>query len=361
LTKSLEEILTLGEIVQRAYANAEPAAWDYLVGGSETETTLRRNRLAFDELAFRPRVLRDVNNIGTSANVLGMDLKIPVFFAPMGSLEQLHQDAALVPARAGKEFGIPSMVSSVCPPGIEATMKEAGEDLMFQLYVRGDEAWILDYVDQAVDLGYKAFCITVDTAMYGRRERDKMRSFVPTARRRATGFNLQAAMDWDLVSKVKAHCKIPFGLKGIATAEDARIALDHGVDIIYLSNHGGRQLDFGKGAAEVLPEIVDVAKGQATIFMDGAINRGTDILKAMALGADAVGIGRLCGYGIAAGGDEGVLRVLEILEEEVVNAMANLGVTSIDQLTSDHLSKAPSVHQPSVFSAFQLIDIPGYD
>ena len=361
MVKSIENILTLGEIVLQAHANAPPEAWDYMVGGSETETTLRRNRLAFDELAFRPRVLRDVNHLDTSTNILGMPFRMPVFLAPMGSLDQLHDDAALVPARAAKEFGISSMVSSVCPPGMETVMTEGGGNLMYQLYVRGDEAWIKDHVDQAQDLGYKTFCITVDTAMYGRRERDKMRSFVPTARRRASGFNLQAGMDWDLVARIKAHCKVPFGLKGIATAEDAQLALDHGVDIIYISNHGGRQLDFGRGTAEVLPEIVEVAGGKATIFVDGSVYRGTDILKAMALGADAVGIGRLCGYGVAAGGTPGVRRVLELLEEELINAMANLGVTSLDQLTTNYITDARSVHRPSVFSAFQLIDIPGYD
>ena len=361
MVKSIENILTLGEIVLKAHANAPPEAWDYMVGGSETETTLRRNRLAFDELAFRPRVLRDVNHLDTSTNILGMPFRMPVFLAPMGSLDQLHDDAALVPARAAKEFGISSMVSSVCPPGMETVMTEGGGNLMYQLYVRGDEAWIKDHVDQAQDLGYKTFCITVDTAMYGRRERDKMRSFVPTARRRASGFNLQAGMDWDLVARIKAHCKVPFGLKGIATAEDAQLALDHGVDIIYISNHGGRQLDFGRGTAEVLPEIVEVAGGKATIFVDGSVYRGTDVLKAMALGADAVGIGRLCGYGVAAGGTPGVRRVLELLEEELINAMANLGVTSLDQLTTNYITDARSVHRPSVFSAFQLIDIPGYD
>ena len=361
MAKSIEDILTLGEIVQEAHEKASPEAWDYMVGGSETETTLRRNRLAFDELAFRPRVLRDINHLDTSTNVLGMPLRIPVFFAPMGSLDQLHDDAALVPARAAREFGIASMVSSVCPPGMETVMTKSGGNLMFQLYVRGDEDWIKDHMDQAQDLGYKAFCITVDTAMYGRRERDKMRGFVPTARRRASGFNLQAGMDWDLVARIKAHCKVPFGLKGIATAEDAQLALDHGVDIIYISNHGGRQLDFGRGTAEILPEIVEVAGGKATIFVDGSVYRGTDVLKAMALGADAVGIGRLCGYGVAAGGTPGVRRVLELLEEELINAMANLGVTSLDQLTTNYITDARSVHRPSVFSAFQLIDIPGYD
>ena len=359
--KSIEDILTLGEIVQRAHENASPEAWDYMIGGSETETTLRRNRLALDELAFRPRVLRDVSHIDTSTNILGMPLCMPVFFAPMGSLDQLHDDGALVPACAAREFGIASMVSSVCPPGMETVMTEAGGNLMFQLYVRGDEAWIKDHMDQAQELGYKAFCITVDTAMYGRRERDKMRGFVPTARRRAAGFNLQASLDWDLVARIKAHCKVPFGLKGIATAEDARLALDHGVDIIYISNHGGRQLDFGRGTVEVLPEIFEVAGGKATIFMDGSVYRGTDVLKAMALGADAVGIGRLCGYGVAAGGAPGLRRVLELLEEELINAMANLGATSLDQLTPDYITHARSVHHPSVFSAFQLIDIPGYD
>ena len=356
--KCVNEMLTLGEIVRAAHQRTEPETWDYLVGGSETETTLRRNRKALDEIAFRPRVLRNVNHIDTSREVLGIPLRLPVLLAPIGSLQQINEAGAVAPALAAKEFGIASFLSSVCQPGMETTMKEGGGNLIFQLYVRGDEQWVMEHLAKATELGYGAFCLTVDTAQYGRREWDKMRGFTPFARIDVSGFDFQASLDWGLVDKVKSQSKLPLILKGIATEEDARIAIEHEIDVIYLSNHGGRQLDFGRGSIDVLPEVVAAADGKAKVFMDGGICRGTDILKAICLGADAVSIGRLCGYGLAAGGKGGIIRVLELLEEEVVNAMANLGVTALDDLTPDFLHPAPSVHQPSVFSAFNLIEIP---
>ena len=358
MKKSLKETLTLGEIVRLAHKKTEPAIWDYVIGGSETETTLRRNRKALDEVAFRPRVLRNVNEIDASLEVLGIPLRIPLFLAPMGSLQEIDEAGAVAPAQAAKEFDIMSFLSSVCHPGMEATMKGGGGNLIFQLYVRGDGHWVMDHLAEAMELGYKAFCLTVDTAMYGRRERDKMRSFTSRARIAASGFNFQASLDWDLVDKIRSQSTIPIILKGIATEEDTRIAIEHEIDVIYVSNHGGRQLDCGRGSIDVLPEIIAVADGKAKVFMDGAINRGTDILKAICLGADAVGIGRLCGYGLAAAGKEGIIRVLELLEEEVINAMANLGVTKLDELNTDFVCQATSVQHPSVFSAFPLIDIP---
>ena len=358
MPKIVDQMLTLGELVKLGHLKAEPSAWDYLVGGSETETTLRRNRKALDESAFRPRVLRNVSNIDTSRNVCGISIRLPIFLAPMGSIQQLDETGAVATALAAKEFGIISFLSSVCDPGMELTMTEGGGNLMFQLYVRGDEHWVMDQLDKATDLGYKAFCLTVDTAMYGRRERDKMRGFTPSARIDVTGIEFQASLDWDLVDKIKSRSKLPLIIKGVATEEDTRLAVTHGIDVIYTSNHGGRQLDYGKGSIDVLPEIVAAADGKAKIFMDGAICRGTDILKAICLGADAVGIGRLCGYGLVAGGTHGVFRVLELLEEEIINAMANLGVTSLEELGPDFLCQSPSVHEPSVFSAFHLIDIP---
>ncbi|MEK9677914.1 MAG: alpha-hydroxy acid oxidase [Rhodospirillaceae bacterium] len=359
-TNDIDSVLTIAEIVRIAREKADPEAWDYMVGGSETETSLRRNRLALDKMAFRPRVLRDVSNIDTSREFLGWNLRLPLLLAPMGSLQQLDPAAAVPPAAAAKEFGVASFLSSVCPPGIEETMKQTDGDMMFQLYVRGDEQWILDHVDQASELGYKAFCLTVDTAYYGRRERDKMRGFTPAARRRIGGTDFQAGLDWNVVDRIRAHCKLPMALKGIATEEDAKLAVEHGIEIVYISNHGGRQLDYGRGCAELIPEIVDAVEGKAKVIVDGAVYRGTDLLKCIALGADVVAIGRLYGYGLAAGGKAGVIKVLEILEEEVINAMANLGITSMDQLNPDYLHPSDAVREPSVFSSFHLADIPDY-
>ena len=173
--------------------------------------------------------------------------------------------------------------------------------------------------------------------------------------------NLQASLDWDLVARIKAHCKVPFGLKGIATAEDARLALDHGVDIIYISNHGGRQLDFGRGTAELLPEIFEVAGGKATIFMDGSVYRGTDVLKAMALGADAVGLGEALRLWCGGRRSTWVAPCAGTPGGGTYQRHGELRCDfsgSVD--TRLHNPRQVST-SPSVFSAFQLIDIPGYD
>src|SRR5207237_8621182 len=163
----------------------------------------------------------------------------------------------------------------------------------FQLYVRGDDAFVEDIVSRSISNDYAAFCLTVDTAHYSRRERDIAKRYVRESRIRATGGDFQKGLEWRTVKLIKDKFKIPLMLEGIATSDDARIALDHGVDWIYVSNHGGRQLDHGRGSMHVLPEIVQAVAGRAKIMVDGSICRGTDIVKAIVSGADLVGIGRL--------------------------------------------------------------------
>ncbi len=354
MNEAVQDILTNGEFVRLARNKLNQNAWDYLSGGGETETTLLRNRQSLDELGFRPRVLNDVSNVDASGQLLDIPLRIPVFLAPMGSLQHFDPDSAVAPARASGTFGIASFLSSVCDPGIEETRAQSNGPLVFQLYVRGDTEWVFDYLDKATDLGYSAFCLTVDTAVYGRRERDKVKRFLPSARAVASGFDYQASLNWALVEKVRARSKLPLILKGIATAEDARLALNHGVDVVYISNHGGRQLDHGRGSIEVLPEVVEAISGRATVVIDGAFCRGTDVLKAIALGAKAVGVGRLYGYALAAAGEAGVVRMLEILEEEMHNAMALIGVTRLKDLNPSHLHAVRPVRAPSLTSAFHL-------
>ena len=162
------------------------------------------------------------------------------------------------------------------------------------------------------------------------------------------------ALDWRTVERMKSKYKIPFGIKGIGTAEDAKIALDHGVEIVYVSNHGGRQLDHGRGSAEVLPEVVEAVAGRATIIVDGGFYRGTDIVKALALGADLVGLGRMQCYGLAAAGQAGIVRMLEIMEDEVTRALGLLGVTGFGKLDRSYLHTAAPANAPHVFSAFPL-------
>jgi len=352
---------TLHEIVAKARQNLNQNDWDYIVGGAETETTLRRNRLAIDQIALRPRVLRDVSRIDASVEVLGRKLRLPVIFAPVGSLECFHPAAAADVARAAQAFGAAHMLSSVCHPGLEKVAEAAPDALrIYQLYVRGDAAWVDDHVARAIANGYRAFCLTVDTAIYSRRERDIAKRHVVSGRRRASGREFQAALDWRTVERIKKRFDIPLALKGIATAEDAKIAVEHGVEWIYVSNHGGRQLDQGRGSMDVLPEIVAAADGRAKVIVDGGFARGTDIVKAIASGASLVGIGRLQCYALAAGGEGALIRLLELLEDEVQRCLGLLGITGFADLDRSYLHAAPSVTAPHILSAFPLLKIDDY-
>jgi glycolate oxidase len=352
----LEQFLTLQEIVAAARANLAPGPWSYLMGGAETETTVKRNRHALDSIAFRPRVLRDVSRVDSSSSFLGQKTRLPVMLAPIGGLESIVEGGAAAAARAAAEFGVPQMLSSVCQPGLEETARAASNIRVFQLYVRGDDAWVDDYVRRAKDNGYCAFCLTVDVAHYSRRERDIVGRFVKPWRARAVeGAAFQAGLSWDHVKRFKDEHDLPLIIKGIATVEDAEIALEHGVEVIYVSNHGGRQLDHGLGSTAVLPEVVKAVKGRAEVWVDGGYMRGTDVVKALALGAKAVGIGRLACLGLGAAGVPGLVRTLELLEEEIQIAMGLLGVTSYAELTPKHLAAAPSVTLPDTFSAFPLL------
>ncbi len=345
----------LHELVAKARANLNQNDWDYIVGGTETETTLRRNRMALNSVAFRPRVLRDVSKVDASAEVLSHKLRLPVVLCPVGSLESFHPGGAEPVVKAADEFGVAHMLSSVCDPGLERVAEAAPKALrMFQLYVRGDADWADDHAERAIKSGYSAFLITVDTAHYSRRERDLAKRHTTGGRRRATGREFQMALDWRTVERMKKKFKIPFGIKGIGTAEDAKIALDHGVEIIYVSNHGGRQLDHGRGSFDVLPEVVEAVAGRAMIIVDGGFYRGTDIVKAIALGANLVGLGRMQCYGLAAAGQAGIVRMLEIMEDEVTRALGLLGVTSYGKLDRSYLAPAAPANAPHVFSAFPL-------
>jgi isopentenyl diphosphate isomerase/L-lactate dehydrogenase-like FMN-dependent dehydrogenase len=202
--------------------------------------------------------------------------------------------------------------------------------------------------------------LTVDTAHYSRRERDIAKRYVRESRLRSTGGDYQKGLEWRTVKLIKDKFKIPLVLKGIATAEDALIALDHGVEWVYVSNHGGRQLDHGRGAMHVLPEIVDAVKGRAKIVVDGGFCRGSDVVKAIASGADIVGIGRMQCWALAAAGETGVGRMLELLEDEVIRTLGLLGVTSFAELGKSMLHPATPTNLPSVFSAFPLLEIEPY-
>jgi len=361
LGASSEPYQNLHEFVAKARANLNQNAWDYIVGAAETETTMRRNRMALDEIAFRPRVLRDVANVDASVERLGRKLRLPVVLAPVGALEIFDPAGAASVARGAGTFGAAHMLSSVSAPGLEKVAEAAPDALrLFQLYVRGDDAFVVDYVSRAIANNYAAFCLTVDTAHYSRRERDIAKRYVRETRLRSTGGDFQKGLSWRTVKLIKDKFKIPLVIKGIATAEDANIAVDHGVEWIYVSNHGGRQLDHGRGAMQALPEIVDAVKGRAKIMVDGGFCRGSDVVKAVASGADLVGIGRLQCWALAAAGEAGVIRMLELLEDEVIRTLGLLGATSFAEVEKSMLHPAAPTNMPSVFSAFPLLHIEPY-
>jgi len=355
--------LTLHEFVKEAKSRLSPGNWDYLIGATETETTLMRNRMALDSVAFRPRVLRDVSKIDVSGRFLGRRIALPVMLAPVGGLENFDPEGGAPAARAAAAGGVPIMVSSVSMPGLEPMAQAAASGIkVFQLYVRGDAAWIDETVKRTVDAGYDAFCLTVDTAIYSRRERDIAKRFVKPWRQRATGQHFQAALNWDDVKRFKDRHSIPLVLKGIATAEDAVLACEHGVEVVYVSNHGGRQLDHGRGALDVLPEVVKAVQGRAKVWIDGGFSRGSDVVKAIAMGAELVGLGRLYCYALAAASEAGVARMLQILETEIHEVLGLLGVTGFGELDGSYLHPAPPVVLPHVHSAFPLTNLsdPGY-
>jgi glycolate oxidase len=326
---------------------------------------LKRNRLALDSLALRPRVLRDVSAIDASAKLFGMKARLPLVLAPVGSIENLNAGGTATVAKAAASFGVPMFVSSVAQPGLEATSEAApGATRIYQLYVRGDDAWVDDFGRRAKDSGYAGFCFTVDTSMYGRRERDIAKRYVVSGRRAVVPEmeRHQAAFNWDRLKRFQDKHKLPIILKGISTSEDAELACQAGVACIYVSNHGGRQLDHGRGTVEALPEVVAAVKRRVPVIVDGGFCRGSDVVKALALGADAVGIGRLYCYALAAAGEAGVVRLLELLEIEIRMALGLLGATRCGEVERAMVCPAAPVNPPHVLSAFPLLDLshPGY-
>jgi isopentenyl diphosphate isomerase/L-lactate dehydrogenase-like FMN-dependent dehydrogenase len=276
--------------------------------------------------------------------------------APIGGLELFAPEGGAAAVKAAQEFGIAHMLSSVCEPGLEAVAQAAPDALrMFQLYTRGDADWVDAMAERAIAAGYSAFCLTVDTTYYSRRERDLAKRHSRSGPMPSREF--QTRLTWSDVARLKAKFKVPLILKGIATAEDSELALEHGVDMIYVSNHGGRQLDHGRGAMEVLPEVVAAVDGRAPIIIDGGFNRGTDIVKAIAAGANLVGIGRMQCLGLAAGGQGTLVRMLEILEQEIHICLGLLGVNTWSELNGRYLHPAPPVSSGATLGSFPLLTL----
>jgi isopentenyl diphosphate isomerase/L-lactate dehydrogenase-like FMN-dependent dehydrogenase len=345
------DFVTNQEVIVQARRNLSQNVWDYLTGGAESETTMRRNRFALDSLGFRPRVLVDVSRVDPSTTFLDHKLRMPVMLAPIGSLQIITPEGGVAVAKAAQACETVNFVSSVTQPSLEEIAAASRNPKIFQLYVQGDMKWVEALLARVKKSGYQALCLTVDTAHYGHRERQMMDRWLPPSRR-GSGYEHRAALTWEIMDAIKEIAGLPFILKGVATAEDAVIAVEHGVDAIYISNHGGRQLDHGRATIEMLPEIVEAVGSRAEIVLDGGIVRGSDVVKAVALGADAVAIGKLQGWGLGAAGEAGLVRVLEILESEIITTMGLLGVSRIDQLKPTYLCKTQPLGLAHEMSSF---------
>jgi len=350
------EFLSLQEIVAAARRNMPVDLWNHLVGGADSETTLKRNRQALDSLALRQRVLVDVRKIDITTTLLGRSMSSPVFLAPVGGLVGfLNPEQGAIPvARAAVAHGTAAFISTAAKPGFEAAAAAVNEPLIFQLYVRADRKWVEDILDRVKAAGYRALCVCVDRNYYGRRERDIISR---AAVREGFGDpSFQMGLQWSDLVWMKERIKLPLIVKGVATAEDARLSVDHGADVVYVSNHGGRQLDHAQGTIEVLPEVVEAVAGRAEILWDGGVLRGTDVIKAISLGARAVGVGKLLGWSLAAGGEAGVKRMLELMDVEIRTAMGLMGVTALAQLNPSWVRPTQPVGPAGVTSAYPWLE-----
>ena len=348
--------LTLDDYEALARERMERSAYDYYAGGAGDERTLAANRAAFDRINLRPRVLVDVSAIDTATSVLGQAIDVPVLLAPTAFNRLAHPDGEMAAARAARGAGTIMIGSTLSTCALEEVAQACGGGLWFQLYVYKDRAMTQELIARAEGCGYRALVLTVDTPLLGRRYRDMRNGFVlpegismknfeaaltSAARWGAhSSFSayvhdlFDATLTWNAVEWLRGQTRLPILLKGILTAEDARLAAASGADGIIVSNHGGRQLDGAPASIEALPEVADAVDGRVEVLMDGGIRRGTDVLKALALGARAVCIGRPYLWALAAAGQDGVRDVLRLLREELALAMALSGrpaVTAIDR------------------------------
>lgn len=342
MQNEFSSIQSIQQIIGHAQDRLPEGVADHIAGAAGTEMTMRRNRLALECLAFRPRVLRDVSRIDATTTLLGHSLRIPVMLAPIGSLHTIAPEATVDAMRAASAFGTAGFVSSVAEPALEVVAKAGRGTKFFQLYIRGDIVDVGALIERVKAAGFHGIAITVDSAYYGIRDRQRLGKWQAPAEKR-TGREYQTRVTWDTIAAIRAQAApLPIMLKGIQTAEDARLAVEHGVDAIYVSNHGGRQLDHCQATIEVLPEVVEAVGGAAEIIVDGGFGRGTDIVKAIALGARAVAIGRLYAWALGAGGEAAVIRMLELLEEEIRNTLGLIGVSRLDELTPAYLAIRPT-------------------
>ncbi|QEU90012.1 alpha-hydroxy acid oxidase [Streptomyces kanamyceticus] len=363
MASTVADLLCLAD-VERAAAAVLPAdVRDFVAGGSGTETTLDANRAALDRVFLVPRVLRDVSRCSTEATLLGHRYGMPVALAPVAYQRLLHPDGELAAARAAKAAGVPFTASTLSSVPVEQ-LTAIGGSVWFQLYWLREPGRSLDLVARAADAGAEAVMLTVDVPWMGRRLRDVRNRFAlpdrvraahlddrPSAAHRATsgagsalavhtGAAFSPALTWSAVAEVRERTSLPLILKGVLAPEDAVRAVECGVDAVVVSNHGGRQLDGAVPSADALPAVVAAVADHCEVLLDSGVRTGTDVLRALALGASGVLIGRPPLWGLALAGEPGVRHVLHLLAEELKDALGLAGCATVPSASRIHTTHA---------------------
>ena len=353
--------LNLYEYEARAREVMEHSAFDYYAGGANDEISLERNHRAYDEVSLRYRVLRDASRRDLSTAVLGTELEWPVLIAPTAFQRLAHPDGEVAMARAAGNLGTTMVVSTMATSSLEQVATEAHRPLWFQLYIFEDRGLTAELVTRAAAAGYRALALTVDAPLCGLRERDVRNAFhlpdhLQVENLRSAGHGglpategdsglaayitsqFDPALTWDDVEWLASLSHMPVLVKGVVHPDDARLAREHGAAGVVVSNHGGRQLDTSPATIEALPEVAEAA-GDLAVLVDGGIRRGTDVVKALALGAQAVLVGRPALWGLAVGGQEGVEHALGLLRQELDLAMGLCGCQTLDEIGLDLIGR----------------------
>jgi isopentenyl diphosphate isomerase/L-lactate dehydrogenase-like FMN-dependent dehydrogenase len=382
LSTRLSQAVNIEDLRELARRRVPQIVFNYIDGGADGEWTLRENRRAFETVAFRPRQAVRVPACELRTRVLGMELSMPVLLAPVGYLRVMHPGGEIAAARAAGRAGVGLILSTVSGHRLEDVKAASTVEVCYQLYLTGGRAAAERAMQRAMDVGYRVLVITIDSTVIGHREREvrdgmeqllrgSVRSKIPFAPqvlahpgwlvrflldgglpdmpnivtpehgvlrvRDAHTAMKREAFSWGDMQWIRALWKGPVVIKGVLSAEDAKRSLDNGAAAVVVSNHGGRQLDGVPSSFEVLPEIVEAVNGQAEVLMDSGIRRGSDIVKAICLGARAVLLGRAYVYGLAAGGEAGVTRALGILRADLERCLKLLGCPSVHDLNKSYV------------------------
>ncbi|MFI5027948.1 MAG: alpha-hydroxy acid oxidase [Solirubrobacterales bacterium] len=353
----IDDLVNVADFERVASEKLEAGTLGYFAGGAGDEETLRDNVAAWARWRLRPRMLAGHEEWGTRAEVLGTELSMPILVAPVAYQRLVDPDGEVAMARAASEAGTVMCLSTLATtrPAELAAAAPRGRH-WFQLYCFSDEGVTRALMEEAVDSGFEAIVVTVDAPRGGNRERDRRTGFkipeglgVPSVQAalgaersvtiEETFALMNPALSWADVEALASECSLPVLVKGVMTAEDAAIAVDHGAAGVVVSNHGGRQLDRLQASADALEEAVEAVAGRAAVLVDGGIRRGIDVAIALALGADAVLVGRPALWGLAVDGDAGALRVLELLRAELELALVLCGCSGPEQLGRGHVQR----------------------